>query len=54
MGKHFALEARLLTSLVKNRLTRSLPGLFPGVIDEIGAAFEDEIGKKVDENVGGE
>ncbi|KZV83351.1 cytochrome P450 [Exidia glandulosa HHB12029] len=43
-------ETPLHIGLVKTRLTRSLPGLFPSVVEEIDAAFSDEITNKLHGN----
>ncbi|EJD49225.1 cytochrome P450 [Auricularia subglabra TFB-10046 SS5] len=43
-------ETLLHVGLIKSRLTRSLAHLFPGVMDEITAAFTDEITSKLNGN----
>lgn len=43
-------ESLLHVGLVKTRLTRSLAGLFPAVMDEIGAAYTEEITSKLNGN----
>ncbi|EJD49195.1 cytochrome P450 [Auricularia subglabra TFB-10046 SS5] len=43
-------ESLLHVGLIKARLTRSLPHLFPSAMDEINAAYEDEVTSKLNGN----
>lgn len=47
MGHNWRDGTPLTVSLVKGRLTRSLGALFPGVMEEMAAAFQDELDSKL-------